>query len=82
MKKAYSKPEIMFDDFSLSANIASVCEEKVGSPTEYTCGLKYGMSTIFTQDSTGCKTKVDDGSGKYNGLCYHIPSEDYNVFNS
>lgn len=82
MKKVYSKPEIMFDDFSLTTCIAAGCEEKIQGPTQGNCGLKWGQTTIFTQDSTGCQTKVADGSPMYGNLCYHNPDQKYNVFNS
>lgn len=82
MKKAYSKPEIVFENFSLSTNIAAGCEQKNELQSGGTCGHKWGKSTIFTEEVTGCKKKVTDGSGDYNGLCYHVPNESYNVFNS
>ena len=71
----------MFDNFSLTTNIAAVCEEKVEGPTQGACGFKWGGTTIFTQDASGCAQKVKDGEG-YNGLCYHVPNQAYNVFNS
>ena len=43
MKKAYSKPDIVFEDFSLSTNIAAGCEENPSLYTETvnTCGVKW-----------------------------------------
>ena len=81
MKKVYTKPEIMFDNFSLTTNIASVCEVKIEGPTQGTCGLRWGATTIFVEKASGCAKQVKDGEG-YNGLCYHVPNQAYNVFNS
>ena len=79
-KRKYSKPEIFFDDFSLSTNIAAGCEFiPIDNATE--CGVPYGRGkVIFTQLMTGCIDKVG-ADGEFNGICYHNPT-DYQVFNS
>jgi hypothetical protein len=82
MKKTYSKPDIVFESFSLSTNIAAGCERKTNLHGKEGCGVPWGNSRIFTDTDFGCKSVVEDGSGKYDGLCYHNPSESYNVFNS
>ena len=82
MKKTYIKPEIMFENFSISTNIASGCEESISLISAGTCGIKWGKSTIFTDDVDGCSTKIVDGDDDYNRLCYHVPDSNYNVFNS
>lgn len=88
MKKTYSKPDIFFEDFSLSTNIAAGCEEKPFNLTD-DCGVKWGKKIIFTENMTGCTSKVVQGSvtdnmvdKENNGLCYHNPSDNYNVFMS
>lgn len=88
MKKEYSKPDVFFEDFSLSTSIAAGCEETpdpfVGSGT-VTCGVKWAAGIyVFTNAIYGCNRimidgQVDEGN---NGLCYHNPSNNYNVFNS
>ena len=69
MKKVYSKPEIYFESFSLSQNIAAGCEVKPGDPE-----LEFnGLGFAFT-DEANCSYKVPDqlgGDGEYNGICYH-----------
>jgi hypothetical protein len=83
MKKAYSKPDIVFEDFSLSTNIAAGCEEKpFGNTSE--CGVKWSKGIfIFAEKMNGCNRKLVDGQqGEYNGLCYHNPTSNYNVFYS
>lgn len=87
MKKYYSKPEILFEDFSVSCNIAS-CEVKAVAAWD-ACGYpieSLGGKTVFISAATGCKyTKVEpygDGTdGSYNEICYHVP-DDYNLFGS
>jgi hypothetical protein len=87
MKKAYSKPDIVFEDFSLSTNIAAGCEEKPFGHSDQ-CGVKWGKKIIFTLTMTNCGTKIVEGqesgadADEYNKLCYHNPYESYNVFYS
>lgn len=82
MKKAYTAPEIMFEDFTISTNIAAGCEAKSDLQAGGRCGFKWGKKIIFVDETTGCSVEVVSGDGNYDGLCYHNPSEDYNVFNS
>ena len=84
MKKAYSKPDIYFEDFSLSTNIAAGCERIPNNNSDITCGVKWSKGVfIFTEGVSGCNRKIVDGAdGEYNGLCYHNPDANYNVFMS
>lgn len=82
MKRTYSKPDILFEDFSLSTSIAAGCETIIDGQSQYTCGLVWGRKTVFVQAATGCTTKIIDGDPEYNGLCYHVPIETNNLFNS
>jgi len=86
MKKAYSKPDILFESFSLATSIAAGCEEKAIS-TQDACGVDFGKSVIFTDAAYGCSSIIVDGATEgnrvdkeNNGLCYHNPSSTYNVF--
>lgn len=87
MKKAYTKPEIVFESFSLSQNIAAGCEEKTNTPAQGQCGIEFGAEILFL-DTAGslCTDKIKNvgGDGEYNGLCYHVFSNngEYNLFNS
>ena len=40
MKKIYSKPEIMFDSFTLTTNIAAGCGKKIDTHVNGVCGLE------------------------------------------
>ncbi len=81
MKKTYSKPQIMFEDFSLSVSIAS-CEVDTNTFAKGECGLKFGRYTLFDSTISACDRNVDDFTNPYNGLCYHNPTESYNLFSS
>lgn len=84
MKKLYSKPEIMFENFTLSTNIAAGCEVKINNQAVNTCTIEHNdgfeVSRIFAAGiAVACTTQP---TGKYNGLCYDTPSETFNLFNS
>ncbi len=86
MKKVYTKPEILFEDFSLSDSIAMGCAQKINSPHGWianSCGYEFapGMK-IFTEKVSGCDIKIVDGSDQFNGICYHVPTDANSLFNS
>lgn len=82
MKKIYKKPEIMFEDFTLSTNIAAGCEVKVGNPSEGICGITTSdpNTTFFNTGIANCTYQPSDGL--YDGACYHAPYDTKNLFNS
>ena len=85
MKKEYSKPEIAFEDFTMSTSIAVGCEIIISTPNSDTCGYAYEGGygqTMFTEaaGTTVCNLAVDDD--ETNGFCYHVPVEGNNMFNS
>lgn len=85
MKKVYSKPEIMFEDFTLSTNIAGDCEAKTNLQSNDSCGMNYSGLTVFMVEMDGCtgiQVQYEGGDGIYNGICYHVLTGDKNLFNS
>ena len=82
MKKTYSKPEIMFESFTLSTNIAGGCEQPfVTNISKGVCAIEItGGVTVFTGDMKVCDTNPPDDM--WDGFCYHVPTEDKNLFNS
>jgi hypothetical protein len=81
MKKIYSKPEIVFEDFSLSTNIAGNCELDTPLPSlKDSCGYPIRGAVVFTDGINACTYKPQDGM--HNGFCYHVPTEYNNLFNS
>ncbi len=79
--KAYSKPEIAFEDFSMSTNIASGCEISANWSAAQ-CVITVGggaMSyTIFTDENSNCAIK----EANQDTYCYHVPENTNNVFAS
>lgn len=83
MKKPYNKPEILFDDFSLTTSITAGCEFKNGLHTEGSCGYDFGRSVgvVFSDSIEQCKYKANPDA-EFNSLCYHNPGEYNDIFNS
>lgn len=82
MKRAYSKPDVFFEDFAMSTNIAAGCEEFPHGFADG-CGVLWGHAIIFTDDMTGtCLSPTEEGAEEFNKLCYHNPDGGYNVFMS
>lgn len=86
MRKAYSKPEIMFEDFTLSTNIAGNCESIVDNASKGSCSVNgTGGVGVFSGEITGCDYSPEDLGGtsdQYDGACYHVPTEGSSLFNS
>ena len=81
MKKTYSKPQIMFEDFTLCTNIAAGCaytEDVVPTMGEPDCGVKVDEWIIFANGV--CQYGFDDGS--YNNICYYVPNSSTILFGS
>lgn len=76
MKKPYVKPEVYFESFELSANIATGCALAINHQVD---GCKNGLGDfagIVFVNST-CTARVDD-----KGICYHVPFDATNLFTS
>lgn len=83
MKKLYSKPEIMFEDFTLSENIAGDCANIVGNASEYSCPyVDRSGNNVFTERLATICTDVQQADGANNGICYHVPYDSTDLFNS
>ena len=82
MKKTYCKPQIIFEDFELTANIANGCRHSAGH-NRTSCGYTVpGIGKLFTGSVTigSCNIQVYT-DGAY-GLCYHLPMERNSVYAS
>ena len=86
MKKVYSKPQIMFESFSLSQNIAAGCEEKTHTPAARACAVDFSGLKLFLEGMSGCSDITvanQGGDGEFNGICYHVFTDgSSNFFNS
>ena len=79
MKKAYVKPAIMFESFTLCTNIAAGCEFKNGQLQYKACGYKTRNGIVFTDKLYGCESVIPDNLDTF---CYHVPDASRNIFNS
>ena len=77
MKKTYTRPEINFDSFGISANFASSCNMQADSSAYDVCGYTIHGRTIFVSTNNGCKYVAQDGAY---GVCYYVPTGDSNIF--
>lgn len=80
MKKAYSKPEILFESFVANVNIAA-CEVDLNNPTTSSCFIGYGTDMrLFIGGA--CNVIITEANeGEYN-VCYHNPTELGRIFGS
>lgn len=82
MRKAYSKPEIFFEDFSLTSSIAAGCGITTDLQNAGTCGVSVSGYNVFFTGMQGCNDIPVSIDGEFNGLCYHTPVEANLLFNS
>lgn len=80
MKKSYSKPDILFESFSLSTNVAAGCAVITPLPQLDECGLPYFNWIIFQNEIQGCTKFPTTNAG--DAVCYHPPTEQTNLFTS
>lgn len=84
MKREYKKPVVVFENFSLSTNVASCGFEATFDASLGKWGCKAYMlrsgEVIFMEAFSGCTTV--EASGNYNGYCYHVPLVSLNLFGS
>ena len=79
MKKEYSKPMAFVEDFSLQTSIAAGCEFKTNNSVQGTCGYPTRNGVVFMSTITGCEYHEPDDN---DSLCYHVPTDLTNIFNS
>lgn len=87
MKKEYTKPQVFIESFVLSTSLATNCEKPFNHHAQFSCGIPNenmpGMK-IFSMDVSGdCDVHGDSEFDVDNdGFCYHVPTEDQQLFNS
>lgn len=81
MKKQYVKPELYFENFELSTNIATGCATIVNNQEgtcTYTVSVNGIEGNVFLSNTQGCVyTNPDDA-----GICYNVPEGNNKVFSS
>lgn len=76
MKKTYNKPQIIFESFEFTTSIAAGCQFLTDTKSDAnSCVYTENGNTIFL-DACG----FDEETLEI--LCYHVPTEDYIIFNS
>lgn len=79
MKRIYTKPDVIFESFSMTQSIASCNVEANFQKGQ--CGVRMTENVILFNDQVfDCTFQMQDG--EYDGLCYHVPFENYIVFGS
>jgi hypothetical protein len=80
MKRTYTKPAAFFENYALSANIATACGNIITNATPGACGLYYpSIGYIFVSGQNLCTMAVYDGFGN---LCYDVPTGNNTIFTS
>ncbi len=85
MKKTYCKPEIMFESFELSANIARSCGAEAGTANQGdwdVCGIQIGSGDFFLFMNNNCSSQQWSVAGQYDTYCYHGPTDLHGFFSS
>lgn len=96
MKKVYTKPVLMMEDFTLSQSIAHNCGDNLdwnNATLKYrgSCGwdlMLNGVVDSGVQDTDGDVLFLDSQSVctfktlEFEGVCYNNPSGGFNIFNS
>lgn len=84
MKKTYTKPEISFESFVMSTNIAGDCEKPfVNNASKGSCPVLGSGGLAIFDGLVGAACNAEPAEkDTWNGLCYHVPTEAANLFNS
>ena len=82
MKRAYEKPALYIERFTLTQTIAHNCGDNLDfsmgtAKTKESCGWQVGTTEIF-MDPNICEFPTE----YFGGVCYNAPDGGYNVFNS
>lgn len=88
MKKAYQKPKISVEKFTLSQTIAQSCGYVSGGSSGFpahadknTCGWNDGYGDIYWLDKPPCEIEVDENFDK-GEMCYNNPNGGVTIFAS
>lgn len=79
MKKEYKKPMVRIERFDLSESIALGCELKSNHAMDVCAYEDNGWMTFSSAIKACVDAQIDQEDEK---LCYHVPTEAYNIFTS
>ena len=77
MKKAYTKPEIVLVDFSLSSSIATTCKFDANFAVDVCSPVVEDNGWTYYNVQFSCDVPLDRES-----VCYHVPTADTSIFSS
>lgn len=81
MKKTYVKPEVYFESFELSANIATGCK-LISNAAEQLCAVTdKELGVTYFADAASCGNDYTPPS-EGDKICYGVPQANNNVFTS
>lgn len=93
MKMNYQKPDVYFEDFAFSSNIASSCSQIRGNQSQEIGCTSYGTHNdpsncffydngwaVFHQGTQGCVIYPQEDNP--NNLCYHVSTDETRMFAS
>ena len=79
MKKTYTKPQILIENFTISQSIAGDCNIIITNATQGVCAyMDRGGNAVFTNLISDCTYKQTDGDS----VCYNVPIATNDLFNS
>lgn len=89
MKKEYSKPGIIIEDFNIIQNVSlGSCgithETQFGSPTHWNnkeCGWQDNLGSVYWVSKPACETTIPENT-PIDGVCYNNPGGGMNIFGS
>lgn len=90
MKKQYSKPGIIIEEFTISQNISSGCGVpggggSLGKPAHWskeTCAWDMGNITVFLEGMDVCVDIQLQPDDEFGGICYNNPGGESTIFSS
>ena len=78
MKKAYTKPLVVFDCFELADNVAAGCTFISTNQSPYECPIyDPEMDITLFSDIITCGTTPPGGN---DSICYNVPMADWSVY--
>ena len=85
MKKQYSKPGIIIEDFAIAQNIASNCGNAGGHRHTHAyqdvCTWMVEDVAVFTDSNFNCEIPIMPGE-RFEDICYNNPDGGISIFGS
>lgn len=81
LKKAYTKPELYFENFSLMNSIANTCDTQLNSAELGVCGYEDAFGIVFNTGVTNTSCTVN-GASNGGGQCTELPQNGWNIYGS